>query len=212
MSPTTSLQNGPDLLAPDRLERIAAHVRGILVELGLDLADPNLAETDRRVAKMYAEMFHGLQEGAEPAITVFPNEERYSAMVMEKRIPFYSMCEHHFMPFHGSAHVGYLPNGRIVGLSKLARAVEILARRPQVQERLTTQIADCIEKSKATGDVELIGNYIAEALGDLQIDNTEDDAFAMLGSAIADAVADDEAHTAALFEVWSELEEQRKLS
>lgn len=73
-------------------------------------------------------------------------------------------------------------------------------------------IADCIEKSKATADQEPIGDYIAEALGDLQIDNTEEDAFAMLGSAIADAVADDEAHTAALFEVWSELEEQRKLA
>jgi hypothetical protein len=82
--PTTS---AVDLLDPERLERIAGHVRGLLVELGLDLADPNLAETPERVAKMYLEMFHGLQEGAEPKVTVFPNEERYSAMVMEKEHP-----------------------------------------------------------------------------------------------------------------------------
>jgi GTP cyclohydrolase I len=97
---------------PERLARIAAHVRGILTELGLDLADPNLAETDRRVAKMYAEMFHGLQEGAEPPITVFPNDERYSAMVMEKRLPFYSMCAHHLVPFYGHAHLAYIPGDR----------------------------------------------------------------------------------------------------
>ena len=131
-----------DLADPERLARIAAHVRGILGELGLDLADPNLAETDRRVAKMYAEMFHGLQEGAEPAITVFPNDERYSAMVMEKRLPFYSMCAHHLVPFHGHAHLAYIPNDSILGLSKFARILEFYAKRPQLQERLTEQVAD----------------------------------------------------------------------
>jgi GTP cyclohydrolase I len=128
-----------------RLERIAAHVRGILTELGLDLADPNLAETDRRVAKMYGEMFHGLREGAEPAITVFPNEERYSAMVMEKRIPFYSMCAHHLVPFYGHAHLAYIPNDAILGLSKFARILEFYAKRPQLQERLTEQVANYLE-------------------------------------------------------------------
>ena len=143
--PAPTDRNSADgLLDPARLERIAHHVRGILGELGLDLADPNLRETDRRVARMYAEMFHGLQEGAEPAITVFPNEERYSSMVMEKRIPFYSMCEHHFVPFHGQAHVAYMPRGRVTGLSKLARLVEGYARRPQMQERLTAQVADTL--------------------------------------------------------------------
>ena len=142
MSPET--RNGPvhDLLDPERLDRIAAHVRGILTELGLDLADPNLAETDRRVARMYGELFHGLQEGAEPAITVFPNEERYSAMVMEKRIPFYSMCAHHLVPFYGHAHLAYIPNDSILGLSKFARILEFYAKRPQLQERLTEQVAD----------------------------------------------------------------------
>ena len=145
MSPETRIPDALDLLAPERQERIAAHVRGILAELGLDLADPNLAETDRRVAKMYAEMFHGLQEGAEPAITVFPNEERYSAMVMEKRIPFYSMCAHHLVPFHGHAHLAYIPNDSILGLSKFSRILEFYAKRPQLQERLTEQVANYLE-------------------------------------------------------------------
>jgi len=134
-----------DLADPERIERIAAHVRGILEELGLDLADPNLEDTDRRVAKLYAEMFHGLQEGAEPAITVFPNEERYSAMVMEKRIPFFSMCAHHLVPFYGHAHIAYIPNDTILGLSKFSRILEFYAKRPQLQERLTEQVANYLE-------------------------------------------------------------------
>jgi GTP cyclohydrolase I len=136
---------GLDLDDPARLGRIAEHVRGILTELGLDLADPNLAETDRRVAKLYAEMFHGLQEGAEPAITVFPNEERYGGMVMEARIPFYSMCAHHLVPFYGHAHLAYIPNDTILGLSKFSRILEFYAKRPQLQERLTEQVADYLE-------------------------------------------------------------------
>ncbi len=123
-----------------RLERIAEHVQGILLELELDLEDPNLIDTDIRVAKMYAEMFHGLQEGNEPRVTTFPNEEGYSAMVMEIDIPFYSMCAHHLVPFYGHAHIAYIPNGRIVGLSKLPRILEFYAKRPQLQERLTEQV------------------------------------------------------------------------
>jgi GTP cyclohydrolase I len=128
-----------------RIARIATHVRGILTELGLDLDDPNLSETDRRVAKMYLEMFHGLEEGAEPEITTFPNEEHYSAMVMEKRIPFYSMCAHHLVPFYGHAHLAYIPNDSILGLSKFARILEFYAKRPQLQERLTEQVANYLE-------------------------------------------------------------------
>jgi len=128
-----------------RIDRLATHVRGILGELGLDLADPNLKETDRRVAKLYLEMFHGLEEGAEPQIKTFPNEEHYSAMVMEKRIPFYSMCAHHLVPFHGHAHLAYIPNDSILGLSKFARILEFYAKRPQLQERLTEQVADYLE-------------------------------------------------------------------
>ncbi len=129
----------------DRQRRIASHVRGILVELGLDLTDPNLRETDERVARMYAEMFCGLREGAEPEVTTFPNDEKYSAMVMEKQIPFYSMCAHHLVPFYGHAHIAYIPAERILGLSKFARILEFYAKRPQLQERLTEQVVGFLE-------------------------------------------------------------------
>jgi GTP cyclohydrolase I len=123
-----------------KLALIAEAMRRIIDSLGLDPRDPNLAGTPERVAKMYLEMFHGLSEGAEPTVTVFPNEEHYTAMVMEKDIPFYSMCSHHFVPFYGHAHVAYIPNERIVGLSKMPRIVEFYARRPRLQERVTEQI------------------------------------------------------------------------
>ena len=127
------------------LARIASHVRAILGELGLDLADPNLRETDRRVARMYAEMFSGLREGSRPQVTCFPNDEGYRAMVMEKEIPFYSMCAHHLVPFYGHAHMAYIPNDRILGLSKFARILEFYAKRPQLQERLTEQVVGFLE-------------------------------------------------------------------
>ncbi|HWM93204.1 MAG TPA: GTP cyclohydrolase I FolE [Thermoanaerobaculia bacterium] len=129
-----------------RVEVVAHHVRGILTALGLDLTDPNLAETDLRVAKMYMEMFHGLEEGAEPKVTTFPNDECYSHMVMEKDIPFYSMCAHHLVPFYGHAHIAYIPNERILGLSKFARILEFYAKRPQLQERLTEQVVTFLQE------------------------------------------------------------------
>jgi GTP cyclohydrolase I len=129
-----------------KIDRIAHHVRGILTNLGLDLNDPNLAETDLRVAKMYLEMFHGLSEGAEPKVTTFPNEEGYSHMVMETKIPFYSMCAHHLVPFYGHAHIAYIPRESILGLSKFSRILEFFAKRPQLQERLTEQVVTCLEE------------------------------------------------------------------
>jgi GTP cyclohydrolase I len=132
--------------SPERERAIARSVRSILVELGLDLDDPNLRETDRRVARMYLEMFHGLDEGAEPEVTTFPNDEGYSHMVMEKNIPFYSMCAHHLVPFYGHAHIAYIPGDRILGLSKFARILEFYAKRPQLQERITEQVVNCLEE------------------------------------------------------------------
>jgi len=132
--------------ADPREARIARHVRGILGELGLDLHDPNLHETDQRVARMYLEMFRGLEQGAEPKVTTFPNDEGYSHMVMEKNIPFYSMCAHHLVPFYGHAHMAYIPRERIVGLSKFARVLEFYAKRPQLQERLTEQVVNFLEE------------------------------------------------------------------
>lgn len=125
-----------------KIERISEHVRAIIDELGLDRSDPNLAETDRRVAEMYIEMFQGLEEGAEPRLTTFPNDEGYEHMVMERDIPFYSICSHHFVPFYGHAHIAYIPGDQIIGLSKFARILEFYAKRPQLQERLTEQVVD----------------------------------------------------------------------
>ena len=120
-------------------------VRQLLVAIGEDPDRDGLLETPARIARMYEEIFTGLdQDPVEILSTSF--DEAFDEMVILREIPFYSMCEHHFMPFHGQAHVGYLPNGKIVGLSKIARAVEVFAKRPQVQERLTGQIADCIQE------------------------------------------------------------------
>jgi GTP cyclohydrolase I len=130
-----------ELAEGDRVRAVAEHMRAIIELLGLDLSDPNLAETPERVAKMYMELFGGLAEGAEPDITFFPNDEHYTAMVIEKDIPFYSLCAHHFVPFYGKAHISYIPREKIVGLSKIPRILEFYARRPQLQERLTEQVA-----------------------------------------------------------------------
>ena len=131
----------PPVLDEEKIRVIAEHMRAVIEILGLDASDPNLVETPERVARMYLEMFSGLAEGAEPDITFFPNDERYKAMVIEKDIPFYSLCSHHFVPFYGHAHLAYIPNEKIVGLSKMPRILEFYARRPQLQERLTEQVA-----------------------------------------------------------------------
>ncbi len=137
---------GLDPATRDKVRRVAGHVRNLLVELGLDITDANLRDTDIRVAKMYLEMFHGLLEGTEPDVTTFPNDEGYAAMVMEKEIPFYSMCSHHLVPFYGHAHIAYIPRDRIIGLSKMARIVEFYAKRPQLQERLTEQVVSFLQE------------------------------------------------------------------
>jgi len=124
-------------------ERIAAAVREIIAAIGEDASREGLAETPERIARMYTELFSGVHQ--DPADVLRRGfEEQHKEMVILKDIPFYSLCEHHFLPFHGAAHVGYVPEGRIVGVSKLARVVDILARRPQMQERLTSQVADAI--------------------------------------------------------------------
>lgn len=123
--------------------RLRKAVREIIQAVGEDPDREGLRETPRRVADMYAEVFSGLLQDPADVLRV-GFDEAHQELVLVKDIPFYSMCEHHFLPFHGVAHVGYIPNGRVVGLSKLARATEILARRPQLQERLTSQLADVI--------------------------------------------------------------------
>lgn len=138
------------LEVPVDLDRIAAAVREILLAIGEDPDRDGLVRTPDRVAKMYAEVFAGLREDARSHLEVM-FEEGHDEMVMVRDIPFASMCEHHLVPFLGKAHVAYIPNadGRITGLSKLARLVDAFARRPQVQERLTTQVADTLEQMLA---------------------------------------------------------------
>ncbi len=126
--------------------------RGFLQSLGLDTADPHLADTPARVARAYAELFAGLDDEALPRLTTFPNTGSRTAMIVLAAVPFYSMCAHHFLPFFGRAHIGYVPGERLVGLSKLARALEYYARRPQVQERLTEETASLlIQETGAAG-------------------------------------------------------------
>ncbi len=136
---------------PVDLDTIEAAMRTILTALGEDADREGLLDTPRRVARMYAELFQGLREN--PADHLEVNfTEHYDEMVILRDIPFHSLCEHHLLPFMGRAHVAYLPRGRVAGVSKLARVVECFARRPQIQERLTTQIADLLmDKLDARG-------------------------------------------------------------
>jgi GTP cyclohydrolase I len=127
------------LIDRDAAERAAGD---LLAALGADLQDEQLRETPRRMAEAYAELL--TPEPFRP--TTFPNEQGYDELVLVRSIPFHSLCMHHLLPFHGVAHVGYLPGHRIVGLSKLARVVELFARDLQLQERLTTQIADWVQE------------------------------------------------------------------
>lgn len=148
--------HGPDAGADGdelQLARTAAAFRGFLESLGLDLADPDLAGTDRRVARACRELLGGLEPGAEPRLTTFPNTERHAGIVAVTGITFYSICAHHFLPFFGTAHVGYVPGARLVGLSKLARVVDFYARRPQLQERLTEQVAALLDERVAPAGV-----------------------------------------------------------
>ena len=127
------------------LDRAAAAVRELLLAVGEDPDRPGLKETPGRVARSYAEIFAGLwQDPGDILATTF--DEDHDEFVLVKDIPMYSTCEHHLVPFHGVAHIGYIPgdDGRVTGLSKLARLVEVYARRPQVQERMTSQIADAL--------------------------------------------------------------------
>ena len=128
---------------------IANRFKDILSMLDFDLNDPNLKDTPARVAKMYCrEIF----KPEEPYCTVFPNTEKYDQIIAEKNIPFYSMCSHHFLPFFGTVNIGYIPNKHFIGLSKLDRVVDYFAKRPQLQERMTQQIASYLQdKAKPKG-------------------------------------------------------------
>ena len=137
-------------------ERIQNAVREILIAVGEDPDREGLLETPKRVANMYEEIFAGLTEDPKQHIKLF-NEQSNDEMVIVKDIPFYSMCEHHLLPFFGKAHIGYIPSdNKIIGLSKLARIVDNFAKKPQVQERLTSDIADFLNDNLQTKGVAVI--------------------------------------------------------
>jgi GTP cyclohydrolase I len=122
--------------------RIKRAVSEIIAAIGEDETREGLSDTAQRIADMYAEIFEGVNQDPLELLGVIFDPAGHKEMVILKDIPFFSMCEHHFLPFHGVAHVGYIPRDRLAGVSKIARVVEVLARRPQIQERLTSQIAD----------------------------------------------------------------------
>ncbi|MCS6974272.1 MAG: GTP cyclohydrolase I FolE [Cyclobacteriaceae bacterium] len=141
----------------EKIERIEHHFREIMHVLGLDLTDDSLSGTPRRVAKMYVkEAFSGLNPKNRPHARLFENKYKYDQMLVEKDITFYSHCEHHFVPIFGKAHVAYFSTGKVIGLSKINRIVQYFAKRPQVQERLTVQIAREIMRVLQTPDVGVV--------------------------------------------------------
>lgn len=140
-----------------KMELIEKHFKEIMNVLGLDLTDDSLSGTPRRVAKMFVqEVFSGLDPKNKPEIKLFENKYKYSEMLVEKDITFFSHCEHHFVPIYGKAHVAYISNGHVIGLSKINRVVQYFAKRPQVQERLTMQIGNELKEILGTDDVAVV--------------------------------------------------------
>jgi GTP cyclohydrolase I len=138
----------------EKIERIQKSVREIMLTLGLDLDDDSLAGTPKRVAKMYVkEVFGGLHPKRKPESSTFKNKYKYGEMLVEKNIVLYSTCEHHLLPIVGRAHIAYISNGTVVGLSKMNRIVDYYAKRPQVQERLNIQIVKEMQRVLGTEDV-----------------------------------------------------------
>ncbi|MBK7630858.1 MAG: GTP cyclohydrolase I FolE [Ignavibacteriales bacterium] len=140
-----------------KIELIEKKFKEIMEVLGLDLTDDSLKDTPKRVAKMYVkETFSGLNPKNKPSVTLFDNKYKFTEMLVEKHISVYSYCEHHFVPIIGKAHVAYFSSGKVVGLSKINRTVQYFAKRPQVQERLTVQIANELKDMLKTEDVAVV--------------------------------------------------------
>ncbi|QSE96211.1 GTP cyclohydrolase I FolE [Fulvivirga lutea] len=146
-----------DLSDDEKIKKIESHFTEIMNILGLDLTDDSLSGTPHRVAKMYVkEVFSGLNPENKPKAKLFENKYKYDQMLVEKDITFYSHCEHHFVPIYGKAHVAYISSGEVIGLSKINRIVQYFAKRPQVQERLTVQIAKELQKVLKTEHVGVV--------------------------------------------------------
>ncbi|WP_298494705.1 GTP cyclohydrolase I FolE [uncultured Algibacter sp.] len=154
---TPMKQDAFKLSDSEKKDRIAILFEEIMDVMGLDLNDDSLKGTPKRVAKMYIdEIFSGLNPANKPKVALFDNKYKYNQMLVEKNITFYSNCEHHFVPIIGKAHVAYISSGKVIGLSKLNRIVQYFAKRPQVQERLTNQIANELKSILNTEDVAVI--------------------------------------------------------
>lgn len=152
VQPTPMVANG--LSEEEKVAKIAEHFREIMVTLGLDLSDDSLQQTPQRVARMYVrEIFSGLNPRTFPSLTSIENKLGYNEMITVKDISIISVCEHHFVTIDGLATIAYIPRERVIGLSKINRIAKFFARRPQVQERLTKQIADCLTVALETEDV-----------------------------------------------------------
>lgn len=155
--PTSFPKDAAEMPDNKKIEIIQFHFSKIMETLGLDLTDESLGETPNRVAKMYVtELFSGLNPKNKPEISLFENKYGYKQMLVEKDITFYANCEHHFVPIIGKAHVAYIPDRQVIGLSKLNRVVQFYAKRPQVQERLTIQIADALKEILQHDDVAIV--------------------------------------------------------
>jgi len=154
----TPMKPGAFLISDEeKKEKIAILFKEIMDVIGLDLTDDSLKGTPKRVAKMYIEeIFSGLNPINKPKIALFDNKYQYNQMLVEKNITFYSNCEHHFVPIIGKAHIAYISSGKVIGLSKLNRIVQYYAKRPQVQERLTNQIAEDLKNALQTENIAVI--------------------------------------------------------
>lgn len=143
-----------DISDAEKIEKIEGSVKDILTTLGMDLTDDSMKGTPKRVAKSFVnELFMGLNPANMPVPSTFENNYKYGEMLVEKNIVVYSTCEHHLLPIIGRAHIGYISNGKVIGLSKMNRIVEYFAKRPQVQERLTMQVVQALQEALGTKDV-----------------------------------------------------------
>ncbi|HEX6848580.1 MAG TPA: GTP cyclohydrolase I FolE [Chitinophagaceae bacterium] len=158
MIPQTPLRvNAFELTDEEKIDAISVYFKKIMCTLGLDLEDDSLKGTPGRVAKMFVkEIFSGLNHKNKPIISLFDNKYKYNQMLIEKNIALYSNCEHHFVPIIGKAHIAYISTGKVIGISKINRIVRYYAQRPQVQERLTMQIANELKSILHTEDVAVV--------------------------------------------------------
>lgn len=156
---TPLLSNAFEKSDEEKIKNIQHHFSKIMQELGLDLEDESLSGTPYRFAKMYVkELFYGLNPNSKPKLSVFPNKYGYKKMLIEHNITIDSSCEHHFLPITGHAHIGYIPNEKVIGLSKINRLVDYYSHRPQVQERLCLQILNDLQETLNTKSVIVVLN------------------------------------------------------